>query len=66
MSTVASQVTSPTIVYRWPVNSPGKGPVTREMFPFDGVIMKLNNVAQLIPNTVDCIEANAVFNSDRS
>ena len=24
----------------WPVNSPHKGPVTREMFPFDDVIMK--------------------------
>ena len=26
-------------IYRWPVNSPHKGPVMREMFPFDGVIM---------------------------
>ena len=25
--------------YRWPVNSPHKGPVTRKMFPFDNVIM---------------------------
>ena len=24
---------------RWPMNSPYKGPVTREMFPFDDVIM---------------------------
>ena len=24
----------------WPVNSPHKGPVTRKMFSFDGVIMK--------------------------
>ena len=24
---------------RWPVNSPHKGPVTRKLFPFDGVIM---------------------------
>ena len=64
MSTMASQITSLTIVYstvysgadqrkhqssvslafvqgihRWPVNSPHKGPVTREMFPFDDVIM---------------------------
>ena len=28
-------------IHRWPVNSPLKGPVTREMFPFDGVIMAL-------------------------
>ena len=64
MSTRASQITSPTIVYstissgadqrkhqsyaslafvwdiyRWPVNSPHKGPVMRKMFPFDDVIM---------------------------
>ena len=25
--------------HRWPVNSPHKGPVTRERFPFDNVIM---------------------------
>ena len=25
--------------HRWPVNSPHKGPVTRKMFPFDGVII---------------------------
>ena len=26
-------------IHRWQVNSPHKGPVTREMFPFDDVIM---------------------------
>ena len=26
-------------IHRWPVNSPLKEPVTRKMFPFDGVIM---------------------------
>ena len=26
-------------IYRWPVNSPHKRPVTREMFPFDDVII---------------------------
>ena len=26
-------------IHRWPVNSPHKGPVTRKMFPLDGVIM---------------------------
>ena len=26
-------------IQRWPVNSPHKGPVTREIFPFDDVIM---------------------------
>ena len=64
MGTMASQITSLTIVYsiiysgadqrkhqssaslafvwgiyRWPVNSPHKCPVTRKMFPFDDVIM---------------------------
>ena len=28
-------------IHRWPLNSPHKGPVTRKMFPFDYVIMKL-------------------------
>ena len=27
-------------IHRWLLNSPYKGPVTREMFPFDDVIMK--------------------------
>ena len=70
MSTMASLITSPTIVYssiysgtgerkhqssaslafvwrihRWPVNSPHKGPVTREMFRFDDVIMNSTSVA---------------------
>ena len=28
-------------IHRWPVNSPHKWPVTREIFPFDDVIMML-------------------------
>ena len=57
MTTIASQITSLTVVYSivysqikekikaprhcpGPVNSPHKGPVTREMFPFHDVIMK--------------------------
>ena len=62
MGAMASQITSPTIVYstvysgqrkhqssaslafvrgihRWTVNFPYKGPATRNMFPFDDVIM---------------------------
>ena len=31
-------------IHRWPVNSPHKGPVTREMLPFDDVIMCLNKI----------------------
>ena len=29
-------------IKRWPVNSQHKGPVTQKMFPFDDVIMKIN------------------------
>ena len=28
-------------IHRWPMNSPHKWPVTREMFPFDDVIMNI-------------------------
>ena len=30
-------------IHRWPVNSPHKGPVTRKMFLFDDVIMKIRH-----------------------
>ena len=30
-------------IHRWPVNSPHKGPVRRQMFPFDDVIMWPNS-----------------------
>ena len=30
-------------IHRWPVNSPQRGPVTRKMFPFDDVIMDMEN-----------------------
>ena len=30
-------------IHRWPVNSSHKWPVTREMFPFDDAIMKIDN-----------------------
>ena len=32
-------------IHRWPVNSPHKGPVTRNMFPFDDVIRVIARVA---------------------
>ena len=28
-------------IHRWPVNSPHKGPVTRSVFPFDGVVVNI-------------------------
>ena len=31
-------------IHRWPVNSPHKWPVTRKIFPFDDVIMKICGV----------------------
>ena len=34
-----------------PVNSPHKGPVTRKMFPFDDVIMIMNEMASTLANT---------------
>ena len=34
-------------IHRWPMNSPHKGPVTREMFPFDDVIMDRGNHMQI-------------------
>ena len=30
-------------IHRWPVDSPHKGPVTREMFPFDDVITRISS-----------------------
>ena len=38
-------------IHRWPVNSPHKGPVTRKMFPFDDVIMRLYNVCDILAVT---------------
>ena len=36
-------------IHRWPVNSPHKGPVTRKMFPFHDVMMKLSVFCQCVP-----------------
>ena len=33
-------------IHRWPVNSPHKGPVSRNMFPFDGVIMNSRKITK--------------------
>ena len=77
MGTIASQITSLTIIYstvysgadqrkhqssaslafvrgiyRGPVNSPHKGPVTRKMFPFDDVIMVVYWCAILIAHQI--------------
>ena len=31
-------------IHRWPVDSPHKGPVTRKMFPFDDISMKVKEI----------------------
>ena len=44
MNAIASQITSLTMVrgiHQWPVSSPQKWPVTKKMFPFDDIIMRL-------------------------
>ena len=49
ISAIASQITSPTSlafvrgIHRWPMASQHKGQVTRNMFPFDDVIMGWRN-----------------------
>ena len=75
MSTMASQITSLTVVYstvysrtyqrkhqssaslasvrgiyRWPVNSPHKFPVTWKTVPFDDVIMSINRPITIVSN----------------
>ena len=43
-------------IYRWPVNSPHKGPVTRKMFPFDFVIIfSFSILSHLIPFFYSCL-----------
>ena len=43
-------------IHRWPVNSPHKGPVTRKMFPFAGVIMCVKMF-----NIVACDMSKCIF-----
>ena len=39
-------------IHRWPVNSLHKGPVTRKMFPFDDVIMKIAHLSILVQSYI--------------
>ena len=41
-------------IHQWPVNSPHKGPVTREMFPFNDIIMWMKPI-QTCPYCMGCI-----------
>ena len=56
-------------IYRWPVNSPLKGPVTRKIFPFDDVIMfslafyvenRCRNLIRFWVETVASLAAGAI------
>ena len=49
-------------IHRWPVNSPHKWPVTRKMFPFDDVIMRLQAGLQCCLKAID---ANALGSACR-
>ena len=42
-------------IHRWPVNSPHKGPVTRKIFPFDGVIIHWGLVMHICVIKCDAI-----------
>ena len=41
-------------IHRWPVNTPNKRPVTRKMFPFDGIMASVNTVKRLWRVVVQC------------
>ena len=55
-------------IYRRPVNSPHKGPVTRKIFPFDGVIIvwpifsRVTRFTQVWLNYLFYIDANDIEN----
>ena len=48
-------------IHRWPVNSPHKGTVTRKMFPFDDVIMKITNVVTKCHRGIYSLSQKDVF-----
>ena len=54
-------------IHRWPVKSPHKGPVTRKMFLFDGVIMVITIWLQVIStHTFNIWNARDLSRSRRS
>ena len=48
-------------IYRWPVNSPHKRPVTRKMFPFDEVIMNSLLLQPMLSTTYRRPELNMII-----
>ena len=46
-------------IRQWPVNSSHKGPVTRKMFPFDDVIMRMDRtLSAAVLHAIDCRHFN--------
>ena len=48
-------------IHWWPVNSPHKGPVTRKIFPFDGVIVKIQIHIFISSKQFSKERANGIF-----
>ena len=48
-------------IHWWPVNSPHKGPVTRKIFPFDGVIVKIQIHIFISSKQFSKERANSIF-----
>ena len=51
-------------IHQWPVNSPHKGPVTRNIFPFHGVILKIGNRGWVLLHEMwsECSPVEMCFN----
>ena len=51
------------VIHRWPVNSPHKWPVTRQMFPFDDVILILTIcvISPIAPSLVIFFNNRRIF-----
>ena len=50
-------------IHRWPVNSPHKGPVTRKMFPFDDVIMKIRQRTNRVHNSWGILRISTILHN---
>ena len=49
-------------IHRWPVNSPHKGPVTRKVFPFDDVTIRMSAGCKVIPRcSVDKVYVSYIY-----
>ena len=50
-------------IHRWPVNSLHRWPVTRNMFPFDDVIIYVSSYVSLLAQWISIIELNYIRKS---